>query len=111
MGSWPWLHEGKQASWASCSFRLHSGLQVSPFATRASPVSSVDCILDAEPLAFRITLAVHRLPCSERRHASAASREDPGWVWEEEMLEVGFCGTRTRSSREVLEDAGPCSVF
>lgn len=111
MGSRPWPHERKQASWASCSPELHSGLQVSPFTTRASPVSSVACVLDAGPLGFRITLAVHRLPCSGRRNAWAASGEDPGRVWEEEMLEVGFCGTRARSSREVLEDAGPCSVF
>lgn len=65
---------------------LHSGLQVSPFATQASPVISVACILGAEHLVFRTTLAVHRLPCSERRYASAASGKDPGRVWEEEML-------------------------
>lgn len=111
MGSWPWPHEKSRRPGLSAVSELHSGLQVSPFATRASPVSSVACILGAEPLGFRITLAVHRLPCSEKRHASPASGKDPGRVWEEDMLEVGFCGTRAQSSREVLEDAGLCSVF
>lgn len=75
---------GFQAGFSGfCLFsELHSGVQVRPLVTQASLMSSVACILDAEPLGFRITLSVHRWPYSERRDASAASGEDHGRVLE-----------------------------
>lgn len=68
--------------WLLAFSELHGGVQVRPLVTHASLVSSVACIPDAEPPGFRMALAVHRLPCLERRDASTASREDHGRILE-----------------------------
>lgn len=62
------------------------------------------------PQDFRITLAVHRVPPESRVASKPAGRIVEGFR-KEEMLEGGFCSTRTQSPREVTEEAGPCPVW
>lgn len=60
-----------------------------PYVTQTRLVSSVAYILDAEPLRFRITLAMHRVHRPERRDASKPAGRIVEGFWKEEMLERG----------------------